>query len=289
MLQKASQTIEQSRFALKKSADNLASDDYLGDGNQELEKYLVLLLGLQRLLIWERQILMDVVPSGRVVEVFSRLAQPSIDMVVRDVENITAKVMRSIGRKEWTAALGIFSALKDVIILQPDIDKVCDASQSAQLGVVVSKLQQTGTKALEQFLELVRNEVGGNLVGMSSSTIGISSVPRDATVHELTSNTIWFLEHLCDHWDVIGSILQTDPVYSNQLESLQKTFSSAEEKKRALLGIYYSKCCWFVFFFVPRFTGFCYCRESHLRAKPHDSIQVRAIRRFGHATLVPLE
>lgn len=255
MLQKASQTIEQSRFALKKSADNLASDDYLGDGNQELEKYLVLLLGLQRLLIWERQILMDVVPSGRVVEVFSRLAQPSIDMVVRDVENITAKVMRSIGRKEWTAALGIFSALKDVIILQPDIDKVCDASQSAQLGVVVSKLQQTGTKALEQFLELVRNEVGGNLVGMSTSTIGISSVPRDATVHELTSNTIWFLEHLCDHWDVIGSILQTDPVYSNQLESLQKTFSSAEEKKRALLGIYYSKCCWFVFFFVPRFTG----------------------------------
>lgn len=241
MLQKASQTIEQSRFALKKSADNLATDDYLGDGNQDLEKYLVLLLGLQRLLIWERQILMDVVPSSRVVEVFSRLAQPSIEMVVRDVESITAKVMRSIGRKEWTAALGIFSALKDVIILQPDIEKVCDASQSAQLGVVVTKLQQTGTRALEQFLEQVRNDVGGNLVGMSSSTIGITSVPKDATIHELTSNTIWFLEHLLEQEDVIGTILMADAAYSGQLEALQKSFSSAEEKKRALLGVYYSE------------------------------------------------
>lgn len=239
MLQKATQTIEQSRFALKKSVDNLAADDYLGaDGNQDLEKYLVLLLGLQRMLIWERQILMDVVPSGRVAEVFSRLAQPSIEMVVRDVESITAKVTRSIGRKEWTAALGIFAALKDVIILQPDIEKVCDATQASQLAMVVTRLQQTGTKALDQFLDLVRNEVGGNL-GMTSSAA--ASVPRDATVHELTSNSIWFLEHLSDHWDVIGGILQADPVYTHQLESLQKSFASVEEKKRALLGIYYSK------------------------------------------------
>lgn len=219
----------------------MATDDYLGDGNQDLEKYLVLLLGLQRLLIWERQILIDIVPSSRISDVFSRLAQPSIDMVVRDLDSITAKVIRSIGRKEWTAALGTFSALKDVIILQPDIEKVCDTAQRAQLAGVVQRLQQTGAKALDQFLELVRSESGGNLVGMSSSTIGLTSVPRDATVHELTSNTIWFIEHLFEHCNVLFEILQSDPVYSHQLEALPKTFSSGEEKKRALLGIYYSE------------------------------------------------
>lgn len=240
MLQKASQTIEQSRFAMKKSVDNLNTDEYLGtDGNQDLEKYLVLLLGLQRLLIWERQILLEIVPSGRVVEVFSRLAQPSIDLVVRDVENITAKVARSIARKEWTAALGIFSALKDVIILQPDIEKVCDATQANQLATVVTRLQQTGTRALEQFLELVRNESGGNIVGMSSGTA--ASVPRDATVHELTSNAIWFLGHLSDHWDVIGGILQNDSGYSHQLDALQKSFANPADRKRTYLAIYYSK------------------------------------------------
>lgn len=239
MLQKASQTIEQSRFALKKSAENLVADEYLGfDGNQDLEKYLVLLLGLQRLLTWERQILVDIIPSGRTGEVFSQLAQPSIDLVVRDVENITTKVIRSIGRKEWNAALGIFSALKDVIILQPDLEKVCDAAQAKQVSLIVNTLQQTGAKALEQFLELIRSESGGNLVGMSS---GSTNVPKDATVHELTSNVIWFLEHLNEHWDVIGGILQLDPAYNNHLEALPRSPNSAEEKKRILLGIYYSE------------------------------------------------
>lgn len=225
---------------MKKGADNLLVDEYLGDGNQDLEKYLVLLLGLQRLLIWERQILIDIVPSSRISDVFSRLAQPSIDMVVRDVDTIAAKIIRSIGRKEWTAALGTLSALKDLIILQPDIEKVCDTAQRGQLASVVQRLQQTAAKALEQFLEVVRSESGGNLVSMSSSTIGLSSVPRDATVHELTSNTIWFIEHLFEHCNVLYEIFQSDPLYSNQLEALPKTFSSSDEKRRALLGIYYS-------------------------------------------------
>lgn len=239
MLQKASQTIEQSRFSSKKSSDNPITDDEVNtDGNQDLEKYLVLLLGLQRMLIWERQCLADIIPSGRVAEAFSRLAQPSIDLVVRDAENITTKVMRCIARKEWTAALGVFSALKDVLILQPDIENVCDSKQVLQIGTIVTRLQMTGTKALEQFLELIRSESGSNLVGISSTT---TNVPKDATVHELTCNVMLFLENLSDHWEVIGSILQSDPVYSNQLEALQKSFLSLEDKKRALLSIYYRK------------------------------------------------
>lgn len=246
MLQKASQTIEQSRFALKKStADQLTADDYPGSdggGDQDLDKYLVLLLGLQRLLIWERQIVCDIVPNSRLNEVFARLAQSSIDMVVKDAENITTKVLRSIARKEWTAALGIFSALKHIIILQPDIEKVCDSSQRYQLSEVLRRLQQTGAKALEQFLELIKGESGGNLVSsMSSSTItGLSNVPRDGTVHELTSNTIWFIEHLYEHVDVIGGILQTDPNYVHQLETIVQKHLTAEDKKKALLGIYFS-------------------------------------------------
>lgn len=239
MLQKASQTIEQTRFAMKKSNNSENMIDDFGD-DQDLEKYLVLLLGLQRLLIWERQILSDIVPNSRINEVFSRLAQNSIDLVVKDAENITSKVLRNIARKEWSAALAVFSALKHVIILQPDIEKVCDTSQRYQLSGVLNKLTQTGARALEQFLDLVKGESGGNLVSMSSSTI-MSNVPRDGTIHELTSNTIWFVEHLLDHVDVIGGILQTDTSYTHQLEALQKNLQSPDDKKKALLGIYISK------------------------------------------------
>lgn len=147
MLLKASQTIESSTgFALKKNtntADNLAPEDYSLDGDQELEKYLVLLLGLQRLLIWERQLLSDIIPASRHTEVFSRLSHSSIDMLVKDAENITNKVLRNIARKEWSSALGVFSALKRVILLQPDLDRACDATQRQQLSSVLKKLQHT--------------------------------------------------------------------------------------------------------------------------------------------------
>uniref|UniRef100_A0A0K8TLX6 Exocyst complex component 7 n=1 Tax=Tabanus bromius TaxID=304241 RepID=A0A0K8TLX6_TABBR len=246
MLLRASQTLEQSTgFSLKKNSshtDHLAAEDYI-DGDQELDKYLVLLLGLQRLLVWERTLLNDIIPPSRHMEVFSKLAQNSIDMVVKDAENITNKVIRSIARKEWSSALGIFSALKRVILLQPDIDKTCDATQKQQLTKVLNRLQQTGTKALEQFLEVVKGDSGTYLGGVGTSTLsGYSNVPKDATVHELTSNAIWFVEHLLEHFDVIGGVLQHDPLYVTQFESICiKKNLSGEDRNRTLLGIYIKK------------------------------------------------
>ncbi|EAT38259.1 AAEL009832-PA [Aedes aegypti] len=249
MLIKAQTLGQSAALAMRKNSsfgDILAAEEYGSDNDQELEKYLVLLLGLQKLLVWERQLLNDIIPPSRHNDVFSRLSQPSIEMVVKDAEAITGRVLRSISRKEWSAALGIFSALKHVQILQPDIDKICDMAQRQQLGGVLSKLQQTGSKALEQFIDGVKNDAGsGGMVSMSSSTIsygGGSSVPRDATVYELTSNTIWFLEQLQEHCETIGSILQTETIYTNDLDRIasHKTVS-IEQKNKALLGIYVRK------------------------------------------------
>jgi exocyst complex protein 7 len=222
-------------------ADLLSSED--GDGDQELEKYLVLLLGLQKLLVWERHLLNDIIPSSRHSDVFSRLAHSSIDSVVRDAEQITNRVLRNISRKEWASALGVFSALKHVQILQPEIDRICDTNQREQLGNILRKFQQTGAKALEQFLDSVRND-GGGMVSMSSSTLSYSgsNVPKDATVYELTSNTIWFLEHLQEHSDTIGDILRSDLEYTKPLDLVpQQKLRSNEYRFKAILGIYIRK------------------------------------------------
>lgn len=147
MLLKASQTLEQSTgISLKKTQnpEQYASTvDNLVERDQELEKYLVLLLGLQRLLIWERQLLGDIIPSSRHNEIFLQLAQGSIDMVVKDAEQITSRALRNIARKRWTSSLEIFSALKNFMLLQPDIDKACDIVQRQQLNGILQKLQQT--------------------------------------------------------------------------------------------------------------------------------------------------
>ncbi|XP_017042635.1 exocyst complex component 7 [Drosophila ficusphila] len=235
---RATQTIEQSTgFSIKKASshsDHLTSEDLL-DGDQELDKYLVMLLGLQRLLNWERAIMNDIIPPSKHNEVFARLAYGGIDLVVKDAEAITQRILRCISRKEWTSALGIFSALKRVILLQPDIDRTYDPAQREQLKKVLNKLQHTGAKALEHFLDVVKGESSTNIVGQSN-------VPKDATVHELTSNTIWFIEHLYEHFDVIGSILSQDVLYSTQLDTiLMKKSLAGEERNKALLAIYIKK------------------------------------------------
>lgn len=102
-----------------------------------------------------------------------------------------------------------------------------------------------GAKALEQFLELVKGDTGTNLVGMSASTLssGYSTVPKDATVHELTSNTIWFLEHLFNHFDVIGGVLQHDSLYAGQFDAYAATHKTVqpEDRNKILLGLYIKK------------------------------------------------
>lgn len=94
MLARASQTFEYSTgISIAKRSDITQTDESSGDGNttgdQELEQYLMLLLGLQRLLIRERQLLVDVVPKARHNDIFTRLSQSSVDMVVKDAEVTT--------------------------------------------------------------------------------------------------------------------------------------------------------------------------------------------------------
>lgn len=244
MLLKASQTIEQSTgISLKKvsPAEPYLATEQVSDHDQEIDKYLVLLLGLQRLLVWERHLMNDIVPKSRHADVFSQLAQSSIDLLVRDAEGITGKALRNIGRKRWASSLEIFGALRHFMLLQPDIDKACDVNQRQQLNSIYSKLQHTGIKALEHFLEFVKNETGSNIVGMGTSTLS-STVPKDATVHELTSNTIWYLEHLLEHCNVVADLLAQDSFYSTQVEAYaaQKTIS-VNERNKILLGLYVKK------------------------------------------------
>lgn len=241
MLLKASQTLEHSTgISLKKSTntESSAHADVSADRDQDLDKYLVLLLGLQRLLTWERQLMSDVIPKTRHNEVFSQLAQAAIEMVVKDAEGITGKASRNIARKRWSSTLEIFSALRHFQLLQPDIEKACDVNQRQQINLILQKLQQTGMKALDQFLEFVKTDTGSNLVGMSASTL-YSNVPKDATVHEITSNTIWYLEHLLEHCNVIADLLQQDSFYVSQLDSLCSNKSvSSDARTKIFLGLY---------------------------------------------------
>jgi len=74
--------------------------------------------------------------------------------------------------------------------------------------VLISMLDSTGAKALEEYVESIRNDPDKQ-----------SYMPKDGTVHELTSNTMLFLEQLLEFSDTAGAMLHTqDP---NSLPNVQ--------------------------------------------------------------------
>lgn len=77
-------------------------------------------------------------------------------------------------------------------------------------------------KALEDFIESLRSD-------------SVTQLPRDGTVHELTSNVLIFLEQLLEYIETIGNVLAQDLNYSMQLDKMRTT-----DKKKTLLGLYIS-------------------------------------------------
>ena len=80
-------------------------------------------------------------------------------------------------------------------------------------------------RALEDFIENIRNEQ-------------TSQLPKDGTVHELTSNVLMFLEHLTEYIDTVANTLALDQNYNPIPTSTSKHLDEAF--KKSLLGSYIS-------------------------------------------------
>lgn len=86
-----------------------------------------------------------------------------------------------------------------------------------------------GSKVLEDFVEHIKSD---------SNT----SLPRDGTVFQLTSDVLFFLEQLLEFIDIIGTVLAQDSSYSNALANLHFDADRGPvDKNKILVGIYISK------------------------------------------------
>lgn len=123
--------------------------------------------------------------------------------------------------------------------MKPEFERTvegCDYNVRSQFTSILNTLHATGAKALEDFIESVRSDSN-------------SGLPKDGTVHELTSNVLVFTEQLLDYSDMISRVLVQDPAYSSALNMLPN--ANKIDKNKALLGIYismfYFLCAFFLF------------------------------------------
>ncbi|KAL0278361.1 UNVERIFIED_CONTAM: hypothetical protein PYX00_000199 [Menopon gallinae] len=229
MFLKASQTLEHSTgLTLGNRRPTLLlepREDFVEE--QEMENYLVTVLALQKLIQSERNLMMGIIPLQHQSKIFEMIIKSSMDGIVQEGDNIATRAKKCINRHDFVAVLIVFPILKQLLNMKPEFDKTvqgCDRNVKTKFMTILNTLHSTGAKALEDFIESVRNDSN-------------SQLPKDGTVHELTSNVLVFLEQLTEYTDTVAEVLSRDPAYVNAFNKV----NTQEDKNKVYLGIYIKK------------------------------------------------
>ncbi|XP_074870276.1 exocyst complex component 7 isoform X1 [Carettochelys insculpta] len=211
----------------KKGASNLipmeGRDDML---DIEIDAYIHCVSAFVKLAQSEYQLLTEIIPEHHQKKTFDSLIQESLDNLMIEGDNIVSAARKAIIRHDYSAVLTIFPILKHLKQMKPEFDQVLQgtaASTKNKLPGLITSMETTGAKALEDFADNIKNDPDKEY-----------NMPKDGTVHELTSNAILFLQQLLDFQETAGAMLA-----SQETSSSASSYSSEFSKR--LLSTYICK------------------------------------------------
>ncbi|XP_030629520.1 exocyst complex component 7 isoform X2 [Chanos chanos] len=209
----------------KKGGSNLTplegKDDVL---DIEIDSYIHCISAFVKLAQSEYTLLTEIIPEHHQKKTFDSLIQEALDNLMLEGDNIVSAARRAIMRHDYSAVLTIFPILRHLKQTKPDFDTTLQgtaASTKNKLPTLITSMETTGAKALEEFADSIKNDKEYNM-------------PKDGTVHELTSNAILFLQQLLDFQETAGAMLA-----SQETSSAASSYSS--EFSRRLLSTYICK------------------------------------------------
>uniref|UniRef100_A0A8P0T4Q3 Exocyst complex component 7 n=1 Tax=Canis lupus familiaris TaxID=9615 RepID=A0A8P0T4Q3_CANLF len=192
----------------------------------ETDAYIHCVSAFVKLAQSEYQLLMDVIPEHHQKKTFDSLIQDALDGLMLEGENIVSAARKAIIRHDFSAVLTVFPILRHLKQTKPEFDQVLQgtaASTKNKLPGLITSMETVGAKALEDFADNIKNDPDKEY-----------NMPKDGTVHELTSNAILFLQQLLDFQETAGAML------ASQETSSSATSYSSEFSKR-LLSTYICK------------------------------------------------
>uniref|UniRef100_A0A8D0GTE4 Exocyst complex component 7 n=1 Tax=Sphenodon punctatus TaxID=8508 RepID=A0A8D0GTE4_SPHPU len=211
----------------KKGASNLipmeGRDDML---DIEIDAYITCVSAFVKLAQSEYQLLTEIIPEHHQKKTFDSLIQESLDNLMIEGDNIVSAARKAIIRHDYSAVLTIFPVLRHLKQTKPEFDQVLQgtaASTKNKLPGLITSMETTGAKALEDFADNIKNDPDKEY-----------NMPKDGTVHELTSNAILFLQQLLDFQETAGAMLA-----SQETSSSASSYNS--EFSRRLLSTYICK------------------------------------------------
>ncbi|XP_051927738.1 exocyst complex component 7 isoform X6 [Hippocampus zosterae] len=211
----------------KKGGSNLAPLEGKDDGlDAEMDVYVHCISAFVKLAQSEYALLSEVIPEHHQKKTFDSLIQEALDNVMLEGDNIVGAARRAILRHDYSAVLAIFPVLRHLKINKADFDATLQgtaASTKNKLPALITSMESIGAKALEEFADSIKNDPDKEY-----------NMPKDGTVHELTSNAILFLQQLLDFHETAGAMLASQ-------ESASSSSSYTSEFNKRLLSTYICK------------------------------------------------
>ncbi|XP_078385210.1 exocyst complex component 7 isoform X3 [Cetorhinus maximus] len=211
----------------KKGVSNLTpiegKEDML---DSEIDSYIHCISAFVKLAQSEYQLLTEIIPEHHQKRTFDSLIQEALDGLMVEGESIVSTARRAIMRHDYSAVLTIFPILKHLKQMKQEFDQVLQGTAAGtknKLPVLITSMETTGAKALEEFADSIKNDPDKEY-----------NMPKDGTVHELTSNAILFLQQLLDFQETASAMLA-----SQETGSSTSTYNS--EFSRRLLSNYICK------------------------------------------------
>ncbi|NWI64567.1 EXOC7 protein, partial [Todus mexicanus] len=224
----------------KKGASNLIPMEGRDDVfDIEIDAYIHCVSAFVKLAQSEYQLLTQIVPEHHQKKTFDSLIQESLDNLIMEGDNIVSAARKAIIRHDYSAVLTIFPILKHLKQMKPEFDQVLQGTAAGtknKLPGLITSMETTGAKALEEFADNIKNDPDKEY-----------NMPKDGTVHELTSNAILFLQQLLDFQETAGAMLASQvlgdtyniPLDPRETSSSASSYSS--EFSRRLLSTYICK------------------------------------------------
>ncbi|XP_031699873.1 exocyst complex component 7 isoform X3 [Anarrhichthys ocellatus] len=205
----------------------------------EIDSYIHCISAFVKLAQSEYALLAEIIPEHHQKKTFDSLIQEALDNLMLEGDNIVSAARRAIMRHDYSAVLTIFPILRHLKMNKSEFDSTLQgtaASTKNKLPTLITSMETIGAKALEEFADSIKNDPDKEY-----------NMPKDGTVHELTSNAILFLQQLLDFHETAGAMLASQVLgntYNIPLDPRETSSSASSytsEFNKRLLSAYICK------------------------------------------------
>lgn len=179
------------------AGDGAVTSDEPLEGATVVVKLSIILMKLMKseFLLMER-----IVPQRHHSHVFNIIISEPINYLISKGDSVLTLAQRQLSRHEFLTIISILKIIEALYKTLPEYKSLLfNASGGEELyikfGHLLGRCEKLASKGLQDYIVYIKGD-----------SEKVSNLPRDGTVHELTSKTMWFLEQMLTYSDTVGRL-----------------------------------------------------------------------------------